>query len=132
MNLELEKVILSSHATIFEGFSSRLKNGECFECGDGWRGVIAELADRLEAYASESKLDGLVVVQVKEKFGSLRVYFRGPIPAKVRDWVSTAEHQSARTCELCAAPASLRARPEGGHVRTLCAVCGDANNFRPR
>jgi hypothetical protein len=132
MNLELENVILSSHPTIFNGFSSRLKSGECFECGDGWRGVIAELADRLEAYAGIANAEGLLVVQVKEKFGSLRVYFPGPVPAKVRDWVSTAEHQSARTCELCAAPAALRARPEGGYVRTLCAACGDANNFRLR
>ena len=124
--------MMRAHPTLFIALPSRTPTGECFECGDGWRGVIAELADRLEAYASESKPDGLVVVQVKEKFGSLRVYFRGPVPAKVRDWVSTAEHQSARTCELCAAPASLRARPEGGHVRTLCAACGDANNFRPR
>ncbi|MFM0349820.1 hypothetical protein [Paraburkholderia sp. RL17-347-BIC-D] len=48
MNLDIENAILSAHPLIFRKLESRLPSGECFERGDGWRGLIADLSHALE------------------------------------------------------------------------------------
>jgi len=58
----------------------------------------------------------VVVVQVKEKFGSLRFYYDGGDDV-IRGMVSVAESMSSRTCEKCGAPGK---RVGGGWITTLC------------
>jgi len=83
---------------------------EGFLCGDGWFGII----DRLSTKLVEDPY--LVVVQVKEKMGELRVYLdrvdRAPEPApalaaRLAAERTAAREASRRTCELCGAPGKL-------------------------
>lgn len=83
---------------------------EGFACGDGWFGII----DRLSTKLVEDP--HLVVVQVKEKMGELRVYLDAvdgepePDPAfaaRLDAERTAARKASRRTCELCGAPGKL-------------------------
>ena len=67
------------------------------------------------------------IVQVKEKFGVLRVYAAYsdviPDPEALQTFeslITGAEAESARTCEDCGQPGTLR---PGGWMRTLCSHC---------
>lgn len=80
-------------------------------CGNGWFKLLWELCENIEKVSSKQ----FRVTQVKEKFGELRFYTR-PIreeqsPNKneaIRKYISQAEEQSAKTCEVCGEPGSLR------------------------
>jgi len=56
------------------------------------------------------------VVQVKEKFGSLRFYINGGTEEHY-NYIRFAEHLSARTCETCGAPGKMRGQ---GWYYTAC------------
>jgi len=66
-----------------------------FECHDGWLGILAGLLPDLVA------ADPVVRIgQVKEKFGSLRVYVDAEVE-RVSVLIAAAERVSAVTCEIC-------------------------------
>lgn len=58
----------------------------------------------------------VVVIQVKEKFGSLRFYYNGG-DEYIRGLVTMAEGMSGRTCEVCGASGKASG---SGWIRTLC------------
>jgi hypothetical protein len=58
----------------------------------------------------------VVAIQVKEKFGTLRFYYRGGDDV-VSGIERMAESMSAVTCETCGAPGVTRS---GGWIQTLC------------
>lgn len=62
--------------------------------------------------------------QVKEKFGTLRFYYRGGDDI-VDGMVRMAESMSGVTCEQCSAPAQTHG---GGWVRTICTPCEEQRN----
>lgn len=102
------------------------KQAELFQCREGWRNLIkAPLLRILE-------LDG-EILQVKEKFGTLRLYYRLPdtvpeeVKKEVREMVNRAEHESSVTCEVCGKPGELNM---GGWVQTLCPEHTDEYNKR--
>jgi hypothetical protein len=68
-----------------------------------------EVADALEALPE--------IVQVKEKFGTLRFYYYGG-DDRVSALVDFAEAMSGVTCEECGAPGT---QTGGGWIKTLCA-----------
>lgn len=79
-----------------------------FECGVGWKDILERLFDVM---AEQSRLSGspVVVRQVKEKFGELRVYWTGEglkedARKAVRDAVEVATQESSAVCELCGKP----------------------------
>lgn len=63
--------------------------------------------------------NGWETLQVKEKYGTLRLYYEAePDVADSLDRiVEAAEHLSGHICEKCGAPGELR---PGGYVRTFC------------
>lgn len=67
-----------------------------FECGPGWFQILNTLGAVLEAA-------GITAVQVKEKFGGLRVYTAGTTPEATAA-IRAAEAASETTCELCGVP----------------------------
>jgi len=83
-------------------------------CGRGWRALI----ERVFAVA-EADRDARVG-QVKEKWGSLRIYFdkRGSDSALWR-LVTEMQKESEATCEACGAPGSLVQLPSSW-MKTLC------------
>lgn len=94
--------------------------------GDGWFEIIKKLSEDITAISSNVE-----VVQVKEKFGSLRYYFeiadsivgdeRKVLWKKISNLVSEAEAKCDITCEECGSPGHLR--EDLRWVLTLCDEC---------
>lgn len=69
-----------------------------------------------DSYKEPEEIEPVVAEQVKEKFGTLRFYYRGGDQV-VDGAVRMAEAMSARTCEICGNNGRIR---KGGWIRTLC------------
>lgn len=84
---------------------------DAYECvGEGWHPLVKRL------YEAADKLDPKIkIVQVKEKFGRLRVYWDSPERKKSDnqnllpfcDVVNEAERESGVTCEVCGKPGKV-------------------------
>jgi hypothetical protein len=119
-----------------------------FECRDGWFYTINKLSEKLEFLNNQDVGFQIVAVQVKEKFGTMRFYFKTigsdgvetenlnidfmgtarfvKTPESVSLWytivnelVCSAEQSTERICEVCGKP-SKGPKRYGGWVRTLC------------
>lgn len=86
-----------------------------FECGDGWHDIILDMLEKLNDLDEE-----VHIRQIKEKFGTLRVYISGPEVA--HGIVEKAELKSAKVCEMCGEKGSLRGK---AWVYTMCDKCWD-------
>ena len=51
------------------------------ECGDGWYELLRDLCGDLMTLCGDHAIDVPELIQVKEKFGSLRVYLASDHPA---------------------------------------------------
>ena len=94
-----------------------------FECGDGWFTLIDNLCKSLmwDGFNHENKYvreDPPTVVQVKEKYGTLRFYADGR-NEKDAAIIGFAELLSGSICEKCGAMEGTT-QTEGGWIRTLC------------
>ena len=98
-----------------------------FDHGDGWNDLITVLCEGIQSH-----LDGLQrmavfpespfeVLQVKEKFGTLRFYTNWT-DSEIDKLIGEAEAKSAKTCEFCGKDGKRRG---GGWVRTLCDGCDE-------
>jgi len=92
-----------------------------FDHGDGWFDLEWRLCEDLEKLVGP----GYKLFQIKEKFGTLRWYDSDDIVsdaanAAAHQRIREAEQESARTCERCGKPGTLR---QGGWWRTLCNTC---------
>jgi hypothetical protein len=56
------------------------------------------------------------ILQVKEKFGELRIHVNHANDA-IRKRIEVAKEEAYRTCEVCGQPGRLR---EDGRIKTLC------------
>lgn len=97
-----------------------------FEHGDGWAHLIATLCERLDTILQDDPNATVNVLQVKEKFGGLRFYYRlvsadGQMAAQVREAVDLAEAASTNICESCGRPGELQSA--GGWYSTKCSLC---------
>ncbi len=76
------------------------------QCHAGWHSLYEPLIKEIESIGGE-------VLQVKEKFGALRVYYKLPhgTPEEVKQRLfqlkSDAEDLSVHMCEVCGKPGSL-------------------------
>lgn len=100
------------------------------ECESGWKELYQPIIDLCELY-------GVTVLQIKEKFGGLRIYVRGDRSGELGKIISAAEEASFHTCEECgedrkdwdfdANKRKNRATPRTSRtsrwVRTLCDPC---------
>jgi Uncharacterized conserved protein len=93
-----------------------------FCISDGWHGIVDRLSAKLSADPN------LYVWQIKEKYGSLRVYFcdRDTPPDPKLDKATDAAldkavRESMRTCEICGKPGTLTRRRNWVSVR--CKPC---------
>lgn len=88
-----------------------------FECGPGGHPLITAALTKIEALA----LADLEVVQVKEKFGGLRIYLSFETD-ETDAIIRAAEEEAKVTCEECGSRETARLRG-GGWLRTLCDRC---------
>ncbi|MCK9597110.1 hypothetical protein M0R19_08055 [Candidatus Pacearchaeota archaeon] len=89
-----------------------------YECGDGWISIIEEAIEKLEKADPE-----IVIEQVKEKFGELRIYIESVNEETreiIRSIINEAEIKANKTCECCGKPGKLR---QSGWWKTLCDDC---------
>jgi len=83
-----------------------------FSCFKGWRPILGRLLERLEAAIEAQPVDAqneFRLRQIKQKFGTLRVYVSGATP-EMRAAIDEAEQESAFTCEVCGEPGRLADR----------------------
>ena len=91
-------------------------DGVELECGAGWNEILHALGLSMAAQNPEAR-----AVQVKEKFGLLRIYAENLNREGVRN-INSAEVASASVCERCGEPGKTR----GTHwLATLCDECGN-------
>lgn len=81
--------------------------------GAGWHGLVEEAFDAVEAERAQ-------VIQVKEKFGQLRIYLISESEELYKK-IYEIEERSSTICETCGAPGKNRSR--GGWLRTICNPC---------
>lgn len=118
MTPELADILIDKYRPLF--YRSETERMESFgiQCGDGWYDIL----DR--ALADMSEYD-VLLTQVKEKWGQLRIYYvlitgqEGDLQ-DVDDIVDRAEWESQFTCEECGAPGTLK---NEGWMVTLCDSC---------
>jgi hypothetical protein len=82
-----------------------------FECGPGWTGLLERLFNDL-GHVLRPTGDTIVIKQLKEKFGTLRVYWQGPVDnntdALIEDAILLAAFRSEVTCQTCGQPGQMR------------------------
>lgn len=96
---------------------------------EGWRKKFGEqLCEELRVELLKfDYLDKFRIIEVKEKFGTLRFYCGSyPEESHVFEIINKYETLSAHICEFCGAPAETSSM--GGWYYTLCDVC--ANKLR--
>ena len=95
-----------------------------FECLDGWLPLIQSVLQVSQNRAQREGLTDFKFLQIKEKFGCLRMYHTGGSDY-IAGVVDTAEYQSCKICEVCGAPGEFRVNH--GWYQTLC----DEHNQEP-
>jgi hypothetical protein len=96
-----------------------------FECGDGWYQLIYELSEKLQPLVHKSPdVDGdyCQVTQVKEKYGTLRVYLDW-YTNEIYDLLDEYERLSSLTCERCGKPGYI-----DHNKMWLSATCGECRH----
>ena len=116
--------------------------GRGFEHGAGWLPLLTEFLERAqESLQGIPEEDRPFLVQIKEKFGQLRVYWDS---AALRGTTREAPHpeyglsvqdlcgldaalieRSGETCEACGSPGVMYVKSGGGFIGTRCSNCVD-------
>jgi hypothetical protein len=93
------------------------------ECGEGWRDLLERACGRIQA-AVDADGRRLTVAQIKEKFGTLRFYWKANLSheanAKVEEAIDLAEARSGCTCEVCGEEGRLH--KSGAWLMTRCSA----------
>lgn len=92
---------------------------DCFDfwVGPGWAKFLADKIPLLAALDPD-----LSILQIKEKFGQLRINM---IESTDEVWqlAESIEEQCSKLCETCGQPGTLRNLPSGRWIKTLCDDC---------
>ena len=92
-----------------------------YEIGDGWLLLLEELFDKIQKLVDNNPLyNSLEIVQVKEKYGELRVYTNAYWEV-VEDLIDEYTRKSKTICEWCGKKGKLR--DDNGWYTTLCKKC---------
>lgn len=93
------------------------------ECGKGWYTLLNKLFEEIDYI---DKLKCTRITQIKEKFGTLRVYYtyiekpNDIVERLVHNSISIAEYNSKRICETCGKIGTLK---QNDYHRVTCEVC---------
>ncbi|TXI62492.1 hypothetical protein [Mycolicibacterium mageritense] len=102
--------------------------GRWVSCDKGWYPILVRLDEQL------AEIDPAYEVhQVKQKFGTLRFYYRASDQAHsdaMHTLVREAETRCAATCELCGQSGTPHTGSRGW-LKTLCAACAAAEGYEP-
>lgn len=138
MKQELDNQLCEKYPAIFASRNSPMtETAMCwgFECGDGWFNILNQLCSNIQSHINWNNsrrekllkdnphnitvpdaVDQVVAEQIKEKFGTLRFYYKGG-DEYISGLVAMAESMSGVTCEECGTPGSTSGP---GWISTLC------------
>lgn len=116
--------LMERHSDLFRGeIGGRYAPEGYPTVGNGWRELLETALLRIEAALHGAPSGSLSVVQIKEKYGSLRLYWESHglsavTVGAIEEAVALAEARSACTCETCGEVGRLYSR--GGWYHTAC------------
>jgi hypothetical protein len=133
MNKELENKIFNDFPELFKHRDDMKASLLCFgfECDDGWYDLIYNLCKDIRNYYIRNYKnvpDYFYVMQIKEKFGSLRFYITSA-PERIHDMISITENKSYYICEKCGKEGKYFYRDKLPWIQTLCDSCLDKYIF---
>lgn len=138
MKIELQEKLEHDHPFLN-------KSGCLYSCADGWYDLIDELCGKIsERYKLEGKEPDIIIEEIKEKYGALRVEYQhdnfsdddaepengyflcGGIEVNLLEiniacLVDEYEEKSKTVCEMCGAQGKLR--EDLPWIQTLCVSC---------
>lgn len=82
------------------------------QCDDGWFDILLDLCTKLNAYIQtlpDNIGKEIVISQIKEKYGTLRVYL-SHYDDVMDKMIEETEEKSAHVCELCGKEGRLRGK----------------------
>jgi hypothetical protein len=113
---------LANHPENPRADEERWNVGFGFECGPGWAGLLERLFNDLGQILRPTG-NRITIRQLKEKFGTLRVYWRGAVDnetdARIDDAILLAAFRSEVTCDVCGAAGQMR-RSGFGYYHVAC------------
>lgn len=135
MNKTLDNFLCEAYPRIFIERSKTVYEscmGRGFECGNGWFPIINSLCYQIQQYIDghnkyakqrkEPKVPQFVALQVKEKFGSLRIYNQGG-DEYCKGLVDMAVSWSWNTCEICGDGGKRLVGHTKGWIGSICVDC---------
>ena len=113
MNSELQTKLINS----FPKIKFDLTWG--FECDDGWYDLIFGLFTELSVCIDKNEIKDFNIVQVKEKFATIRCYVSGDGDlSEIYQIISKYEKLSGKTCEITGKPGEIMKK--GFVLKTVC------------
>lgn len=140
MTKELELKLVEKYPKILKDYGGDEKI-TCmawgFECEDGWFEILDKAMEEIQYFcdlcSSKEKEITLVAEQIKQKFGTLRFYYRienaSDVQKRILDLiVDNVERKSARVCEVSGDRGKLCMR--GHWVKTLSEKERENRNYQ--
>ena len=130
MNTEHELKLFNDFPKLYAGKDLPLSENLMsfgFSCGDGWFDIIYDLSKEINDLCKNIDPYPITVLQVKEKFGSLRYYYNvicddDNLFNKIEEFILNAEKRSNKTCEECGKFSGSKTQINGW-VSNLCEKC---------
>ena len=127
MNKDLENKLLEDFPwteakNVFTG--EKLDFSISCECEDGWYSLIHNFCEEVKRlYKSKNaNINELTIYQIKEKYGTLRIYLGNCIKG-TEQIVQRYEMLSSKVCEVCGRKGKMRIN--NGWIKVLCDSCKD-------
>jgi hypothetical protein len=130
MKVELQNKLIEKYPLFFEYLKEH--NGPIipiqfgFEISDGWYWLLEQLMEEIYNYCNSNDKKIPDIIQIKEKFGSLRFYIQGG-DEMIDGMIWLAESMSYKICEKCGTTENI------GHTKswiiTLCETCSKEQNL---
>ena len=124
MNIEKEKFLFEKYPQLFRDKDSPMTHtAMCWgiEVGDGWYGIIDELCERIQTHCDNNGYDEVRFSQIKEKYGTLRVYVNFGSD-EIYDYIDEAQERSSHVCEVCGSKRG-KIRTDLGWLSVRCKKC---------
>ena len=106
---------------LLKNFPEMYRPDEYLGIGDGWYSILYNLSQEVMDLCRERGVIPPKVLQVKEKFGGLRVYMEDVGIDDMEEITYKYEKESYNICERCGKPGSTKGST--GWIKTLCTEC---------